>query len=263
MLRELIGLYQASIVNKLTPQCAFPETLIFNEGWLLRAVLQEWRNNSRASQFGFLPFPGDATYYSEGQLRTPFRARIPGHGLAESHSHVDGIVGHFSIEGTKSGIELEPGFRYLAVFEAKMFSPLAQGTRNAPDYDQASRIVACLIHNVLQTEARPGYRAYFVILYAQDNRYVRPDQYDKDHLADQIDRRLRAYQEAGSANGAIALFATGWKQVLENLQVWLATWEQVLAEMGDDELSEFYERCKQFNSYPTAPRSRRKIGASP
>jgi len=36
MLKELFELYKAGLVNKEAPECLFPETLIFNEGWLLR-----------------------------------------------------------------------------------------------------------------------------------------------------------------------------------------------------------------------------------
>ena len=247
MLRELNQLYETGLVNKGRPQCLFPETLIFNEGWLLRAVLQEWKNSPKPSQFGFLPFPDDAAYYSEGQLRTPFRARTPGRNLAESHSHVDGIVGHFSITDTKSGIELDPDLRYIAIFEAKMFSPLSQGTRNAPDYDQVSRLTACLIYNILQAGADTGYQAHLAVLYAQENHHIRHDLYGKDHIADQIAHRLQAYGRADSSNGTIVAFADEWRRVLNNLHIWYATWEEVLAEIGDDCLDRFYERCKEFN----------------
>ena len=49
---------------------------------------------------------------------TPFKARPGGDSKAESHTHVDGVAGHFSIAaGTKLGIELVADCRYVAVFE--------------------------------------------------------------------------------------------------------------------------------------------------
>ena len=137
MWEHLIELYERSRLNAGQPECLFAETLIFNEGWLLRSVLQAWKANSTDSRLPFLPFPAEATVYSEGQLRTPFKARCQGDPRAETHPRVDGIAGHFSIaDGTKSGIELAPGCpplpvpcrgsslvgglaRYDAVFEAK------------------------------------------------------------------------------------------------------------------------------------------------
>ena len=148
MWKHLIELYEQSRLNAGQPECLFAETLIFNEGWLLRSALKawkEWKTSARRSQFAFLPFPPDARIYSEGQLRTPFKARCQHDPRAESHTRVDGVAGHFSIaDGTKSGIELAPGCpplpvpcrgsslvglscgpaqgglaRYVAVFEAK------------------------------------------------------------------------------------------------------------------------------------------------
>ena len=43
MWRHLLEIYQESRLNAGTPACLFAETLIFNEGWLLRSVLQAWK----------------------------------------------------------------------------------------------------------------------------------------------------------------------------------------------------------------------------
>ena len=159
MWRHLLEIYEESRLNAGQPECFFAETLIFNEGWLLRSALKEWKGNSTSSRLPFLPFPANAVVYSEGQLRTPFKARIQGDPRAESHTRVDGIAGHFSIaDGTKSGIELAPDCpplpvpcrgsslvglscgpaqgglaRYVAVFEAKAAFgvPSARGLRTA------------------------------------------------------------------------------------------------------------------------------------
>ena len=125
MLRQLIDIYQASRTNPGVPNCTFAETLLFNEGWLLRGVLHEWQRRTPPSRFGFLPFPQRATVYSEAQLYTPFKARFRGDKGAEAHTHVDGIVGDLRFVA-KSGVTLAPDWRYLAVFEAKMYSALSK-----------------------------------------------------------------------------------------------------------------------------------------
>jgi len=97
----------------------------------------------------------------EAQLYTPFRKRARADPLGEANTHVDGIVGRFTIAGSKSGITLDPGCRYLAVFEAKMpTGGLSRGVTNVRDYDQVSRTAACMIHGMLEeggagTESRP------------------------------------------------------------------------------------------------------------
>ena len=146
MWKRLLELYDESKLNEGQPECLFAETLIFNEGWLLRSVLKEWKASSKRYKLPFLPFPADARVYSEGQLRTPFKARFRGDSKAETNTRVDGVAGHFSIAtGTKSGIELACDCRYIAAFEAKLYSPIAKGTKRAPGYDQVSRTTACLI----------------------------------------------------------------------------------------------------------------------
>jgi hypothetical protein len=128
MIQELLTIYEEGRTNPGTPECMFAETLIFNEGWMLRAATHSlrsvqvpaWLEERGHSAFGFLPFPPGAMVYSEAQLYTPFRKRARADPLGEANTHVDGIVGQFTITGSKTGITLDAGCRYLAVFEAKM-----------------------------------------------------------------------------------------------------------------------------------------------
>ena len=251
MFRELLEIYQSSLVNEGAPECLFAETLIFNEGWMLRSVLKEWLTGSKRSQFRFLPFPGGVKLYSEGQLRTPFKAGYRGDPQAESHTRVDGIVGNFSIVGTKSGIGLNPDFRYVSVFEGKLYSRIARGTKNAPYYDQISRTTACIINAILQAGTGTGYRAHLAVLYPEDNRHIDPALYSTAYIENQITKRVQAFMEAGTDDGDITRFAAGWRDVLKNLQIWFVPWEEVLAEIGCDDLDRFYELCKRFNRRPT------------
>ena len=246
MLKELLGLYEAGLINRDTPKCLFPETLIFNEGWLLRSVLKEWRAGSGSQGLGFLPFPPGVTAYSEGQLRTPFKARYRGDKLAESHTRVDGIVGDFSITGTKSGIKLKPDLRYIAVFEAKLYAPIGRGVTNAPWYDQVSRTAACLINSILLAGTKDDYSAHLVVVRAKDNRYIDPAAYSKSHIEQTIASRLEPFTAAEDRSDTIERFAAGWKEVLHKLKVHFLAWEEVVADIGDPELSRFYDLCKQF-----------------
>jgi hypothetical protein len=75
MWRHLLKLYDESRLNDRPPECLLAETQIFNEGWLLRSVLQTWKTSSAGSNLPLLPFPAEARVYSEGQLRTPFKRR--------------------------------------------------------------------------------------------------------------------------------------------------------------------------------------------
>ena len=244
MLNELLSIYEAGLVNREAPRCVFPETLIFNEGWLLRSVLREWLVSPRSSRFGFLPFPADITVYSEGQLYTPFK----GGSRPERNTHVDGIVGDCAITDTKSGIVLRSDFRYIVAFEAKLFSRISPGVKNAPWYDQVSRTAACLINSILLAGPQASYSAHLVVMCAEDNRYVDASLYTKAYVEKQITKRLQDFLTTGEPADTVERFARGWREVLDNLRIHFHTWEEVVADIGSDDLQEFYDLCKEFNA---------------
>lgn len=245
MWNHLRDIYEESRLNRGRPECLFAETLIFNEGWLLRSVLRQWKTSSPGSSLPFLPFPPDAKVYSEGQLFTPFKARRRGDPQAESHTRVDGIAGHFSMAaGTKSGIELAPGCRYMTIFEAKLYSPIAKGIKSAPEYDQVSRTASCLIHALLDTAA--ACTSHLVVLYPEDNVDINPEDFGKVELRERIGKRLAGYKGAGDPTPEIQRFEAGWEGMLEQLDVHFKTWEEVLAEIEDEGLDRFYDLCKRF-----------------
>jgi hypothetical protein len=245
MLRELIDIYRQSRTNPGAPECTFAETLLFNEGWLLRGVLQEWQRRAPPARFDFVPFPQKATVYSEAQLYTPFKARFQGDQQAEAHTHVDGIVGDVQLVA-KSGMTLTPGWRYLAVFEAKMYSPLSSGVKHAPGYDQVSRTAACMIHAILES-GNAASRAHLVVLYPADNAKIQPGQYTPEYVEARIADRVGSYLARGKHAQPQARFFAEWRAVLPRIQIQFLTWEEVLAGIADDTLNQFYDLCIQFN----------------
>jgi hypothetical protein len=259
MLEHLLGVYEESLLNVGKPECLFAETEIFNEGWLLRSVLREWKTGLASSEMPFLPFPANARVYSEGQLFTPFKVRPRservGEPKGETNTRIDGIVGYFSIaEGTKSGIELDRRCPYIAVFEAKLYSPIGKGTKNAPGYDQVSRTAACLIHALLGAEPREAFEAHIVVLYPKDNLAIRPEEFDKVQIREQIRKRLTEYSEAGRSTPELQRFEDRWEWAFERLpEPHFSTWEDVLEEIGDGELDRFYDLCKRFSGPPAHP----------
>jgi hypothetical protein len=249
MWHHLLGIYRESQLNPGQPTCLFAETLIFNEGWLLRSVLQAWRTGQDRPGPPFLPSPAGAKIYSEGQLRTPFKARFKGDPAAETHSRVDGIAGFFSLaEGTKQGIALAPGCRYVAAFEAKLYSPIAGGVKAAPAYDQVSRTAACLIHALLEAGTPESAAAHLAVLHPADTTVIEPGKYGKEYLRKQIAGRLAGYRAAGGPTPHLGRFQKGWHEKLARLAVHFFTWEAVLAEIGDEDLLRFYDLCKRFGS---------------
>jgi hypothetical protein len=101
----------------------FPPTLLYNEGWLLRLILDWFAGRDVGGHP--LSFATGARWFSEALLPSAFLARYRGDELAESWTHADGVVGHFVIgEGGKADLRLAPEAGQLLVLEAKLFSGL-------------------------------------------------------------------------------------------------------------------------------------------
>ena len=252
MWKRLLEIYEECLLNVGEPECLFKKTLIFEEGWLLRSVLKEWTTNPPDSSLPFLPFPIDAKVYSEGQLFTPFKVRPEGDRTGdpkgETNTRIDGIAGNFSIrEGTKAGIKLDPGCEYIAVFEAKMYSPISQGVKNADYYDQVSRTTACLIHAMLQAGPSHNCRAYVVVLYPKDNLAIKREDFAKPDIKARIAKRLVEYKKAGDSSDELLQFEAEWEEKFEQVDIRFEYWDDVLEEIGNESLREFYGLCKEFN----------------
>jgi hypothetical protein len=133
---------------------ALPPTALFNEGWMLRLVL-DWASR-HSSALPTLPFVPHSRWYPEALLPSRFRPRHRGDIAGEGFTHADGVVGHFRLRfGGRGDIELLPDARQLLVVEAKMASGLSPGTRRAPTFNQAARNVACIAHLVSAAKLDP------------------------------------------------------------------------------------------------------------
>src|SRR5438105_464330 len=122
---------------------SFPPNVLFNESWLLRVVI-DWFGRHGGDRYPLSHLPG-ARWFSEAWLPSAFLPRFRGDPLAESRTHADGVIGHFTVgdPGT-AGLALKPDARQFVVVEGKLFNRLSAGVKNAPYYDQAARSVACV-----------------------------------------------------------------------------------------------------------------------
>ena len=242
----------------------FPPTEIFNEGWMLRLVLDA------VERIGLedhpLSFLSGARWYSEALLLSPFRPRMRSDALGEGFTNADAVIGHFSFNlSTKAGLRLNSDAKQFVVVEAKMFSDLSKGTKNAPLYDQAARNVACIAEAIAQAGKTIGdfpNLGFFVIAPAKEKRGNPNSNLEASVAADSIRaavaNRILSY-EAGRREEARELRI--WEQsfLLPLVQQLVATdrlgvlsWEACIAAIGDRdrnasaELNAFYERCLTY-----------------
>ena len=241
-------------VSELLARCGseasvLPPTVLYNEGWLLRLVL-DWfdRNRTKPHELSF--FSG-ARWYSEALLPSRFRPQWRGDKRGESFTHADGVIGHFSISpGVRGEARLLPEAKQFVVTEAKLRSALSAGIKNAPEFDQAARNVACMAHMLdlagvdLAAVERLGF--YVIAPERQINAGIFGDLVTKESITRKVATRVNLYQGQWDA-----WFTGVFKPALDRMDVSILSWESILAVLPKDEeiagIREFYSLCHQFN----------------
>jgi hypothetical protein len=226
-----------------------PPTELYNEGWLLRLVL-DWfdRNRSLSHELSFLP---DARWYSEALLPSRFLPQQRGDDRAEGFTHADGVIGHFRISpGERGEASLLSTAKQFVVTEAKLGSSLSAGTKNAPDFDQAARNVACMAHMLgaarvdLATLERLGF--YVIAPERQIQSGVFANLVTPESISQRVAARVAQYQGQWD-NWLAATF----EPVLQRVHLSILSWESILALLPNDEeaasIRQFYSLCLQFS----------------
>lgn len=231
-----------------------PPTLIYNEGWMLRLVLEWFSKNPNIEHP--LSFDDNSKWYSEALLPSPFLYSPKGAKLAEGYTHADGVVGKFKIgtDSNKGELSLYPTCDFFYVVEAKMESPLSKSTSNAPNYNQAARYVACIADLLVKaklTNTSPKKLAFFVLM-PETNTHITDTiiKLKQDNLIQTIQMRINQYANYHLDHKYETL---NWlKDNLEDfvrnkIEIKLITWEELVNFINEPELSAFYDNCKIYN----------------
>jgi len=232
------------------PDGILPPTALYNEGWMLRLVL-DWAADHPQAIKG-LNFEEGSRWYSEALLESRFKPRRKGDSFAEGRTHADGVIGHFKHpDDTHGVIELTPDARQFIVIEAKMASGLSAGTKGAPNYNQAARIIACLAHLLIKSGHDPASltNCGFVLL-APESRIKEGvfEEANKASIKQAVKNRAESY-----GGDAVEWYEQKFKPFLETCGVINRSWEEVLSDIRlfdpvvYTELTAFYERCREFN----------------
>ena len=250
----------AAIVDMLnsadTDAAVFPPTVLYNEGWMLRLILSAGAEGILCLPFRFLPA---SKWFSEALLYSPFLARHHGDELAETHTHVDGVVGHFRFTPeTKTGLEIAPDSKQFIVIEAKMYSSLSIGIKKAPFYDQAARTVACMAATV-ERARRPvdefeSIGFYVVAPAEQINRGVFAEQMTHKSIVKKVRQRIEAYQKDGKDFSKLQTWFRGvFEPMVRRIDLGCWPWETAVDAIAAAKPVEgsvvkgFYSRCLKYN----------------
>jgi hypothetical protein len=259
-------LYQILVSCQDEKTSRFPATEVFNEGWMLRLILDAMQTLKIPNHP--LQFFNGAKWYSEARLSSPFRPRLKPDLLGENFTHADGVIGHFEFrDSTKAGLRLKSGGQFVVV-EAKMFSNLSSGTKNAPGYNQAARNVACMAEAIARSgSSLSDFKSigFFVIAPNLETRQHGSTNLETclvpDAICSTVNQRIEAYecQERKEARELREWQHNWFLPLLDRLvneqRLAVLAWESIIEVIADtdrrwgEDLHRFYRRCLTFSPY--------------
>ena len=240
-----------------TEQGVFPPAEVYNEGWLLRLIL-DWFSRQPASDHP-LSFEKSARWYSELVLPSQFLPRFQKDPNAESYTHADGVIGHFSIgRSGKGDIDLLADATQLVVIEAKMFSTLSKGISNNKSYDQAARTVACMAETLSLGKRKItdiSTLGFYVIAPERQLKFEPTFQtfLQKDSIRIKVQKRVRAYSDPTDKEIKTRWLDSWFLPTLESIDIQSLTWEEIISYIHSNDrrnaetLFKFYEKCLALN----------------
>lgn len=245
-----------NVISDLLKRCetndaVFPPTDLYNEGWLLRVIL-DWFSKHDAANHE-LSFTDECKWFSEALLPSQFLARFRGDPQSESWTHADGIFGNIRIgRGGKADTSLESDVTHLVVTEAKMFSRLSAGVKNASYFNQAARYAACIAELLSRANRKPSdldRLGLYVLAPAETIGYdwfKRP--LEKEDIQQRVKRRVQAYEGEKDQ-----WFEEWFLPALDQMKIGCLSWESILNYIGAVDsgysigLQNFYQKCLVFN----------------
>jgi len=245
-------------ITSLLAQCIgdtppFPPTDLFNEGWLLRLVLDWYSRNRETLASSPLSFLQSASWFSEALLPSAFLARYRTDSLAESCTHADGLIGHFTVgDYGKAGCKLNKDASQFIVTEAKIYSRLSPGVKNAPYYDQASRNVACIAEVLRRAERCPSKMERLAFIVIAPHSQIQSGLFATDIDRRSISRKVK--QRVDEYVGAKDSWFNDWfHPTLEKISINALSWEAIIEPIRDldneshAELNTFLQQCLRYN----------------
>lgn len=233
------------ILNRCdTPETNICPTILYNEGWMTRLLVEI--STEAKIRLHNIDFGNINHWYSEGLLSSPFLARSRNDTLAEGYTHADMALGDFIVDAANRGdISVKETDGIFGVIEAKMGSKLSAGTKNAPNYNQASRNLACIAFNTRSTK----HNIFFTVVAPErkiEEHNIRQD-VDLQVMLVQIGNRFDSY-DASSKVYALKENVLNRAKTCTCSVISYESWiDELSSHSAYSSLVEFKERCYRFN----------------
>ncbi|GHU66237.1 hypothetical protein AGMMS49983_15460 [Clostridia bacterium] len=250
-------------------------TLIYNEGWMLRLVLDwfeshdnDWikKKESRINKDELKPVlelhknlkKQDTSWFSEAEVESPF---LVGTGR-EGYTHADAVFGTVKLEtGTKGKVvpirDANP--KQLVIVEAKMYSNFSSGVKNCPGYNQIARNYACLSWISFKYNIPPENCFLYIFLpKSQNEKISEGSKKNKNAQKENIFNKVVIRGAVNERSKNFAFPTESDKSQYDNWQgFWedeknapaleVINWETILAYINEPNLIKFYIKCIENN----------------
>jgi hypothetical protein len=141
----------------------------------------------------------------------------------------------------------------LTLIEAKLNSRLSAGTKNAPEYDQAARYVACMAQVLSLKPRRPEQMVTLDFLVtapaSQIGRGLFNKQLTKHSIAMKVSRRIAQYEDTAQNEWLDYWFTP----TLERARIAVLSWEEIGEFIDEHDAGagksffSFYNCCLKYN----------------
>ena len=223
-------------------------TIIYNEGWMLRLVLN-WLSENRSIKH-YLSFFENSNWFSEASLPTFFKAKFRGDKLSETYTHADGVYGNIQPYNGKDYIKLEKNCKQFVVVEAKMFSKYSEGISNAKSYNQVARTVACMCNLEKINKQNINDITFYTFLpeYQKENEKTFEKYINKDKINEEVKKRIERYRQEGRIEYKENLkwYEESFFPFLKKIRIELVSWESILELIKENDKGRTYEKLNLF-----------------
>lgn len=251
-----------------TELAVIPPTLVYNEGWMLRLLLALSAQGVDCFPFSF---ESGSRWFSEALLYSAFEPRFRGDRVSEAKTHADGVVGQFVFSpGSKSGLALVPETTQFIVLEAKMFATLSKGTKNAHDFDQAARSIACMAETLrranLSVDKLASVGFYVVAPEAQISIGLFTELVRVESVRRKIGARIEQYD--GVRRAQLDTWRSEFVEpLLAQLHIEAISWESILSRVVErapavgPAVRDFYAKSLRYNAAAVAAQASEETNA--
>ncbi len=273
----------SSITNVIEGFMAFekniqPTKLLYNEGWMLRFVLK-WFDEHREIKHDMINIEAGSRLFFEAALPTKFselseRELGEKDKLWEPYTTADGVYGNFKFDNDDNNgygnLELLENCKQFVVVEAKMFSPFKKGVKNAKEYNQVARTIACMcnvVANSGQNIEDIDVSFFTIIPKGQEDKIASFKGFNRcDCIKNIIKDRYEQYSSRLDYNDKKNWYDNNFLPLCEKLfggkeSLKLLFWEDIIKFIKDNDqtgygesLEKFYDECYKYNN----PENRKK-----